>query len=331
MPVNLYGLWTAFCFIASAMAFTALVAALGQRNLAAAAMATVTGLCMPALMARWGHMCLMAQFEISLALIFYLRNQRCGNAWLLFAQGAALTWLALWTHPYLFAMVSPIVLATIAQSVSNRTLRGTSATLLLSALVAVLGAIIVLSGHLQSSSELGANGVGIYSMNLLSPFLPQHSGLFTPFRNMLIDATGGQYEGFSYLGAGDTAASTDDFATATDNVACWFFPAYLVERSICWFHDFCVVQHHIFRVHKVASLAAARTRAATGFDVPLDRAFFLAGNVCARSVGDCGAHTGLWPLWRLALVPGNAFTVDRQRTTASNAGDQHSRARKTAP
>ena len=34
VPVNLLGAWTAFCFVASAMTFTALVATLGQRNLA---------------------------------------------------------------------------------------------------------------------------------------------------------------------------------------------------------------------------------------------------------------------------------------------------------
>ncbi|HKB96332.1 MAG TPA: hypothetical protein VKB94_05745, partial [Rhizomicrobium sp.] len=34
LPINLYGIWTAFCFIASAMSLTGLVAVLGQRNLA---------------------------------------------------------------------------------------------------------------------------------------------------------------------------------------------------------------------------------------------------------------------------------------------------------
>jgi len=38
-------------------------------------------------------------------------------------------------------------------------------------------------------------------MNLLSPFVPQKSGLF-PGLGSVIDATGGQYEGFNYLGLG---------------------------------------------------------------------------------------------------------------------------------
>ena len=43
-------------------------------------------------------------------------------------------------------------------------------------------------------------------MNLLSPIVPQDSGLF-PGVGGLIDATGGQYEGFNYLGVGLLLAS----------------------------------------------------------------------------------------------------------------------------
>lgn len=201
-PINLYGIWTAFCFIASAMSLTGLIVALGQRNFAAAAMATVAGLCMPALLARWGHMSMMAQFEIPLALIFYLRNRHCNQAWRLFAQAAALMLLALWTHTYLFAMVAAIVFATIAQAASNRTLAIRLAIVLLAGLAAILGAAIMLLGFLRARGGLGAEGLGVFSMNLLSPFLPQRSGVFAPLRNVIVDGTGGQYEGFSYLGGG---------------------------------------------------------------------------------------------------------------------------------
>jgi hypothetical protein len=43
-------------------------------------------------------------------------------------------------------------------------------------------------------------------MNLLSPIIPQESGLF-PWAGGVIDATGGQYEGFNYLGLGLLLAS----------------------------------------------------------------------------------------------------------------------------
>ena len=201
-PVNLYGLWTAFCFMASAPILTLLVAFLGQRNMAAAAMATTAGLCMPALLARWGHMSMMAQFEIPLALIFYLRNNRCNQPWRLFLEGAGLTWMALWTHAYLFAMVGAIVFATIGQAFTNRTLNWKVALAVSAGLLATVGGVIALSGYLQSRGSLSAKGVGLFSMNLLSPFFPQRSGLIASVRNVIADGTGGQYEGFSYLGAG---------------------------------------------------------------------------------------------------------------------------------
>jgi Family of unknown function (DUF6311) len=203
LPVNLYGAWTAFCFIASAMSLTALVGTLRQRSLAAAAMATVAGLCMPALLARWGHMSLMAQFEIPLALIFYLRNRGSGRSWWLFAQSVGLTLLALWTHIYIFAMVIAIVFATIVQAVFDRSLRWRAAAAMLAGLAVVLGAVVVLSGHLQSRGGLGTGGNDpFFSMNLLSPFLPQRSGLAESMRDIIVDGNGRQYEGFSYLGGG---------------------------------------------------------------------------------------------------------------------------------
>jgi hypothetical protein len=56
-------------------------------------------------------------------------------------------------------------------------------------------------------------GYGKYSMNLLSPWVPQWSGIFPhgasffgasegPLGDAIIDATGGQYEGYQYLGVG---------------------------------------------------------------------------------------------------------------------------------
>lgn len=201
-PVNLLGLWTAFCFVASAMSLTGLVAALGQRNIASAAMATVTGFCMPALLARWGHMSLMAQFEIPLALTFYLKNNGSGKSRHLFLQAAALMWLALWTFPYLFIMVGAIVVVTIAQAASNRSLRLYHAALLLMGLALIAGILVAISGHLEAHGGFGAEGLGIFSMNLISPFVPQRSGVFPALRDVMADATGGQYEGFSYLGIG---------------------------------------------------------------------------------------------------------------------------------
>ena len=120
--VNLYGAWTALCFIGSAMAMTGLVATLRQRGLAPALVATVFGLCMPALLARWGHMSLMAQFEISLAFIVYFQARLAQRGLALVAAALLLAVVTLWTHPYLFAMVIGILVATLVQAAVDRRL-----------------------------------------------------------------------------------------------------------------------------------------------------------------------------------------------------------------
>ena len=72
--------------------------------------------------------------------------------------------------------------------------------------VLVIGASLTLvvlgSGLLGSGGSLRAPGFGIFSTNLLGPFIPQMSGLFPGMAHLIIDGTGGQYEGFSYLGCG---------------------------------------------------------------------------------------------------------------------------------
>ena len=120
--VNLYGAWTGLCFIGSALAMTGLVVTLRQRGLAPALAATVCGLCMPALLARWGHMSLMAQWEIPLAFIIYFQARSAPRGFGLVAAALLLAVVTLWTHAYLFAMVIGILVVTLAQTVIDRRL-----------------------------------------------------------------------------------------------------------------------------------------------------------------------------------------------------------------
>ncbi|HVZ17994.1 MAG TPA: hypothetical protein VG897_12800 [Terriglobales bacterium] len=69
-------------------------------------------------------------------------------------------------------------------------------------MAAIVTMVMLLSGHFASSGPLSAAGFGGFSSNLLSPLVPQFSGLFPSVANWMLDATGGQYEGFAYLGGG---------------------------------------------------------------------------------------------------------------------------------
>jgi Family of unknown function (DUF6311) len=201
LTVNPYGAWTAFCFVASALSMTWLVALLGQRSIASAVIATVFGLCMPALLFRWGHLALMAQFEIVLALGFAVASKRHCRPLPHLIASALLCLLALWTNAYLFVMVSGIVGAAIGQALLDRSLCPRIGLGLITTLAAVILGAMLLSGYFSGKHSLSDMGFGLFSMNLLSPLAVQASGIFT-WRNGILDATGGQYEGFAYLGLG---------------------------------------------------------------------------------------------------------------------------------
>ena len=116
-------------------------------------------------------------------------------------------------------------------------------------------------------------------MNLLSPFFPQRSGIYSSLRDAMVDATGGQYEGFSYLGLGilmlllmtlpwQVGKLREDAASPLD------------DRLASLLHIVCPVEHHLSR-----RLAAGRHSAtrkadpASAAHVPFDRPVLLARDV----------------------------------------------------
>jgi hypothetical protein len=200
LVVNPFGAWTALCVTASALSMTGLVAVLGQRGLAAALMATISGLCMPALLARWGHLAQMAQWEITVALIIYFCARWPRRPRSLIVSALALAAVAVWTQAYLSVMVVGILAAAFAQAITDRRLRLPQAATIVALFAIVLAGLMLISGYFSNRNPVAGDGFGIYSMNLLSPVIPQFSALFPSLGG--VDGTGGQYEGFSYLGAG---------------------------------------------------------------------------------------------------------------------------------
>lgn len=67
-------------------------------------------------------------------------------------------------------------------------------------MIACVVALMLLTlGFIGSGTPLSAEGYGTYSMNLLSPFRPQRSGLF-PSLNAIADATGDNTKASTTLG-----------------------------------------------------------------------------------------------------------------------------------
>ena len=205
--VNLYGAYLFLCFVLPGVMMTLVLIAAKIHNAVAAIVGALFADSAPILLWRWGHMPLTSQYLLIGALALYLFSlQKRGWRGLATAWIAALI-LAYLTNVYLFAMVGTVWLCAVLQRrldglATTREVLGTGVLT-----VALVSIIIALGGQFGSGSPLPFTGdYGLYSMNLLSPFAPQRSGLL-PGLSGVIDATGGQYEGFSYLGLGLLLAS----------------------------------------------------------------------------------------------------------------------------
>jgi hypothetical protein len=201
--VPLYGLWSGLCLVGMGLTFTGLVRALGARSFAAAAAASVIGVSMPALIGRWGHLSLIAQALLPLALAIYVRLRAAPQprARTVFMWSSGMCVGSLLVHPYLFVMVGGIMTAAILQAGTDRRMPWQAAAAVLAGLAVVAGGAMLAMGYGTSSGAESDMGFGIYSANLLSPFLP-YDGVFPGGAAYVMDGTGGQYEGAAFVGFG---------------------------------------------------------------------------------------------------------------------------------
>ena len=205
--VNLYGGYLFLCFALPGVMMTLVLIAARIRYVLATVAAAIFANAMPALLWRWGHIASGSHYLLIGALALYLISLKKQGR-----HSAAMLWvpyliLSYMTNTYLFAMVGIVWLCSVIQRRLNG-LATTRQALRAGALtIALVLSVITLSGQFSSGNGPPfTQGYGFFSMNLLSPVVPQESGLF-PRMGGIFDATGGQYEGFNYLGAGLLLAS----------------------------------------------------------------------------------------------------------------------------
>ena len=200
--VNLYGGYLFLCFALPGVMMTLVLIAARIRYVLATVTAAIFANAMPALLWRWGHIALESHYLLIGALALYLFSLKKPGR-----RSVAAIWIGYFILAYptninLFAMVGIVWFCAVLQ----RRLTGlatTRETLEVGALtISCVLTVVTLSGQFSGGSGLPFKlGYGYFSMNMLSPFMPQDSGLF-PGEGGVIDATSGQYEGFNYLGAG---------------------------------------------------------------------------------------------------------------------------------
>ena len=200
-PENWLGAFIGLCWLLQPVAAAYAARGLGARAVGAVA-AGVIAVAWPALMFRMMHLNLCAHFLVLVALGMAFRGVRAapGRGWWVACWG--LLAVAVLVHPYLFQLCAAVLAAVPLQAALRR--EGgrragwrREALLYLGAGVFAVALLRVLGGPIGG----GDKGFVFFSMNLVSPFWPQRSGVFGAGLP-IVDATGGQYEGLNWLGAG---------------------------------------------------------------------------------------------------------------------------------
>jgi hypothetical protein len=208
LKVNFYPLWVTLCLALNAAALTALVRALGQRSVLGAVLAGAFGAMAPVVQFRFGHLALLAHWLPVSALAFYFATKPLRLGVRAIAATVALCLLASFVHLYLYVMTAAIMSAIVLQAVLDRRLPAWQGALNIGAIVLAGIVPLWMFGLLPDGALAGITGdFSRYSMNMLSPFWPQTSGVFRWtgiywLTRGSIGATPGQYEGYDYLGSG---------------------------------------------------------------------------------------------------------------------------------
>jgi hypothetical protein len=198
--VNYFGVWFFLTYILQGLAAVFLLRSLGVKTILPTVGGVLIALSFPPLLSRFNHAALSGHFLILFALGLYfriVRQQAFGRLWGWFAL---LCWLALLVHAYLFVMVFCVFCAAAVQEgfSSKSGFRKSVAAGVITA--GISGLLMWVSGYFHAIGP-SWEGFGYKSMNVLSPWVPQRSGLFRSM-DRIIDGTGGQVAAFNYLGFG---------------------------------------------------------------------------------------------------------------------------------
>ena len=156
-------------------------------------------LVMPAFIFRWAHIPLAAHWIILFSILFYIRAVSVAGRRELYFSAIGIGSI-LGINAYLLAMSAPIFLAGVAEATRRKRISWRVAVFAGVLMLATIGTWSIVFGVFGDKGLPSSGGFGHYSMNFLSPIVPQISAI--PGFDRILDSTGGQYEGFNYLGAG---------------------------------------------------------------------------------------------------------------------------------
>lgn len=166
-------IWLMVCFLLQGPAAVIALWSLGVRRRVDLVLGGGILLFAPVLLARFGHAGLCGQFLPLLALAVAVRPWRTVHLlWL-----AGLTLVAIGIHAYLFAMVLPMLVVSLAQALWTERIGVARAWLCLGGVGVLCGVEIAAFGYF-SIDALPIKSYGLWALNLAAPFTPGASLIF---------------------------------------------------------------------------------------------------------------------------------------------------------
>jgi hypothetical protein len=190
-------IWLAVCWVLQPVAAVFALRGAGERRMLPAICIAILALCQPCFLARLHHTTLSAHFTLLFLLGCYLRATNSQPRYIGVAcAGAALLMLV---HPYFLFMGLAFPAAITATLLLRRDLLWRLAA---GSLAGTIIAVVAAAWALGLTHGASAGVYGFHTLNLAGFFYPAGSGLLPGFPFAAEDATGGQEEGYAYLGVG---------------------------------------------------------------------------------------------------------------------------------
>jgi hypothetical protein len=190
-------LWLALCWLCQPAAAVFALRATGERRLLPSLCVALIAASMPTFLARLRHPSMSAHFLLLILLGCYFHAVKGARVALWAGCGVAA--MLLLVHPYLLFMGMALPAAAFATLWFRHDPRWREAA----GALAITTAAIALFTHCLGLADGGSVGIyGYHTLNLAGFIYPARSGLFPGFPIAAVDATGGQGEGYAYLGAG---------------------------------------------------------------------------------------------------------------------------------
>lgn len=200
--LHFFGPWLLAVWVLQALFAVRAVRALGARSIIASLSVAVLTTLLPPFILRQGHAALDAHFYLTWALMLVVLARQNPPSWKHGLEWALLIPMVALTHIYLFAMCGGL-LATwaLVSLVHHRSVRVAIPAAVSAGVLAALSLYLV--GVLgERTAKSRAWGFGDVSWNPASLIIPARSTLVGTRFAHIAEATGFQYEGYSYLGAG---------------------------------------------------------------------------------------------------------------------------------